>query len=423
MRLWDLILTGVAEIRTHKLRSFLSFFAISIGIATFFYTLSMLSQRYRDIDRATAVSGEGRLDVELEEIPPFSLKQYDELKSILPEESSISVATWSWWADLTYNNIYLYNNHVFGTTPEWKDSRNIFQLEGRFITWNDVLNHTRVAVIVVHPRDRRERRGHSWTSNRENYTKQEALDDFTSHRNLLHQTVLIENETFTVVGLLHMPTYEQDPRFDSDKRDEHNMPAVLVPLTSLYDIAPSWRETHDTSLRVLTNKKGTTRTASAKLDSFLRLQYGTEKSHKIEAFDDMIQAELRQARRELNKMFFMGLIAMIAGGIGIMNVTMAVILSRTREIGVRRALGATRKDILFQFLVEAMLLGLCGAVAGMVLGYLAVLHLAGSASQMTFAWWVVVLSVLIALVTSFAFALYPAWQAARLKPVDALKHE
>lgn len=66
---------------------------------------------------------------------------------------------------------------------------------------------------------------------------------------------------------------------------------------------------------------------------------------------------------------------MIAGCIGIMNVIMAVIFSRTKEIDICRALGASRKDILFQFVVEAMLLGLCGSVAGMILGYLAVLHL------------------------------------------------
>jgi len=85
--------------------------------------------------------------------------------------------------------------------------------------------------------------------------------------------------------------------------------------------------------------------------------------------------------------------------------------------------GASRKDILFQFVVEAVLLGLCGAIVGMILGYLAVLHLAEDTSQMTFSWWVVVGSVLIALVTSFLFALYPAWQAAKLKPVEALKNE
>jgi putative ABC transport system permease protein len=106
-----------------------------------------------------------------------------------------------------------------------------------------------------------------------------------------------------------------------------------------------------------------------------------------------------------------------------MNVTMAVIFSRTKEIGIRRALGATRRDILTQFLVEAMLLGFCGSIAGMILGYGAVLYLANNTKQMTFSWWVVALSILIAISTSFLFALYPAWKASKLKPVDALKYE
>ena len=132
---------------------------------------------------------------------------------------------------------------------------------------------------------------------------------------------------------------------------------------------------------------------------------------------------VKDALADLKKMLFLGLIAMIAGGIGIMNVTMAVIFSRTKEIGIRRALGATKRDILAQFLVESMLLGLCGSFAGMLLGYTAVVYMAADASQMTFSWWVVALSVLIALVTSFLFALYPAWQASKLRPVDALKYE
>ena len=74
MKLPDLISTGWTEIRSHKMRSFLSFFAIAIGIATFFYTLSVLSQRYRDIDRAAKISGTGRIDIITEH--PLDMTQY-----------------------------------------------------------------------------------------------------------------------------------------------------------------------------------------------------------------------------------------------------------------------------------------------------------------------------------------------------------
>ena len=86
MRLPDLMATGWTEIWAHKMRSFLSFFAIAIGIATFFYTLSVLSQRYRQLDRSAAISGVGRIDTSTQH--SLTLAQYEDLKSHLPQGTS-----------------------------------------------------------------------------------------------------------------------------------------------------------------------------------------------------------------------------------------------------------------------------------------------------------------------------------------------
>ena len=198
---------------------------------------------------------------------------------------------------------------------------------------------------------------------------------------------------------------------------------MYIPYTTYYDIQPSWRDNSASTIRIVTGSESTTRTAASAAVSFLRSQFGINEKPQPKFFREEIRVRVKDALADLKKMLFLGLIAMIAGGIGIMNVTMAVIFSRTKEIGIRRALGATKRDILAQFLVESMLLGLCGSFAGMLLGYTAVVYMAADASQMTFSWWVVALSVLIALVTSFLFALYPAWQASKLRPVDALKYE
>ena len=241
-----------------------------------------------------------------------------------------------------------------------------------------------------------------------------------NHHHLLNQQIVLRNETFTVVGLLHIPPAEQDFRF---KKDQERDSTLYIPYTTWYDLFASDDGRGTTNIRILTGKESSARTAGKSLFSYLRSQFGPQEKPEIDFFYEKLEQQLKEAHKSLNNMLFMGIIAMIAGGIGIMNVTMAVIFSRTKEIGIRRALGASRKDILFQFVVEAMLLGLCGAIAGMILGYMSVLHLAEDTSQMTFSWWVVALSVLIALVTSFLFALYPAWQAAKLKPVEALKNE
>lgn len=422
MRLFDLIKTGWTEIWAHKMRSFLSFFAVAIGIATFFYTLSVLSQRYRDLDKTAQISGTGRIDTKIEHI--LSLDQYKYLKSNLPPGSSLSIITdgqyIGGWVSVSYHNQEFTAAEILGIMPTWKDSAFAYKLEGRFINQQDIENKNRVALIMVFPHEKTSKRGRiTFRSNRDtsNYID---MQDFTVNHNLLNQPLVIHNETFKVVGLLHAPPELEDFRLNQDK--EH-FSHILIPYTTFYSLFPSEDGRRDTYIRIVTGKESTARVASKSLSGFLRAQFGPKEKPNIEFFYDKLQRELANARKSLNNMLFMGIIAMIAGGIGIMNVTMAVIFSRTKEIGIRRALGASRRDILFQFLVEAMLLGFLGSCAGMVLGYIAVLYMAQNVKQMTFAWWVVALSILIALITSFLFALYPAWQAAKLKPVDALRSE
>ena len=423
MRLPDLMATGWTEIWAHKMRSFLSFFAIAIGIATFFYTLSVLSQSYRKIGRTAEIAGKGRIETFTKH--PLTLAQYKDLQDRLPGGSSLSFTTQGEGIGLGWNTLYHHNNQlaqasVRGLVPSWKDTDFVYRLEGRFINWHDVENKNRVVVLTVFPREKKLRKMYWSYGGHGADTPYTALSDYTFRHNLLQQQIMLQGQTFTVVGLLHVPTEQNDARLPKFRED---YPYLYIPYTTWYDIFPEENDTRKTNIRVVTGKESLSRVAAASVVSYLRSQFGPNEKPAIEFFHEKIEERLKEARKSLNNMLFMGIIAMIAGGIGIMNVTMAVIFSRTKEIGIRRALGASRKDILFQFVVEAMLLGLCGAIAGMILGYLAVLHLAEDTSQMTFSWWVVAGYILIALVISFLFALYPAWQAAKLKPVEALKNE
>ncbi len=422
MRLPDLMATGWAEIWAHKMRSFLSFFAIAIGIATFFYTLSVLSQSYRRIGRTAEVAGKGRVETRTNH--PLTVVQYKDLKERLPAGSSLAFTSddynvqEGWWNSLYHKGNQLVGATVYGILPSFKESDFVYRLEGRFINWQDVENKHRVIVLTVFPREVKKSKRRFWWDDVDEHIQK--VKEYSEHHHLLHQQVVLNNQTFTVVGILHLPTENEDVRLS---RNREWRPTLYIPYTTWYDLYPDENDKRPVDIRVVTGKESTAHTAGGTLTSYLRSQFGPNEKPEIEFFHEKIEERLKEARKSLNNMLFMGIIAMIAGGIGIMNVTMAVIFSRTKEIGIRRALGASRKDILFQFVVEAMLLGLCGAIAGMILGYLAVLHLAEDTSQMTFSWWVVAGSILIALVTSFLFALYPAWQAAKLKPVEALKNE
>ena len=147
--------------------------------------------------------------------------------------------------------------------------------------------------------------------------------------------------------------------------------------------------------------------------------------YEINDFREMVQNMLENMRKYAVAVLAVGVVAVLAGGVGIMNVTLATIFSRIREIGVRRALGGTRADILVQFLTEAALLGVLGGIAGIGLGLSGIRYLSDEGPETVAAllWWHFPATLAISAGTALLFALYPAYQASRLDPVEALRYE
>ena len=120
----------------------------------------------------------------------------------------------------------------------------------------------------------------------------------------------------------------------------------------------------------------------------------------------------------------LGLIALISGGIGIMNVILATIFARIKEIGTRRALGASKTDIFMQFSAESMILSLLGAFMGLILSHFLFDYMGKIINLPTsFSFFAVVLAFAMAIITGFIFSIYPALKAANMDPVEALKIE
>jgi putative ABC transport system permease protein len=145
--------------------------------------------------------------------------------------------------------------------------------------------------------------------------------------------------------------------------------------------------------------------------------------------DRLEEAERSQARFT-SLLVLIASISLFVGGIGIMNIMLATVTERTREIGIRRALGAKRRDIVTQFLVEAVVQTTIGGLAGVMIGLAIVFGapplwrlLSGSNLPALVSWWSIVLSVGVSILVGVAFGLYPAWRAARLDPIEALRHD
>jgi putative ABC transport system permease protein len=117
-------------------------------------------------------------------------------------------------------------------------------------------------------------------------------------------------------------------------------------------------------------------------------------------------------------------ISLLVGGIGIMNIMLASILERTREIGIRRAMGATRKDILGQFLIESVLLSFSGGLIGILLGFLMTKAISSYAQWKTIVdFGAIILSFCVSASVGIIFGIYPARKAAMLDPIESLRYE
>jgi putative ABC transport system permease protein len=159
-------------------------------------------------------------------------------------------------------------------------------------------------------------------------------------------------------------------------------------------------------------------------------RYHTKNDWEVAVPLDRLVAAEHERDRFIVLLFIIGGISLLVGGIGIMNIMLATVTERTREIGIRRALGAKRKDIIMQFLIEAVVQTSLGGMLGMLTG-LAIIFGVPPLWQLVFgkhlpamlSGWSIVISLTFAVIVGVGFGLYPAWRASRLDPIEALRHE
>lgn len=280
--------------------------------------------------------------------------------------------------------------NVVGTTPEFLEVRNFSLLQGRSFNGYDCSYSRRVAVL-----------GHTV-----------AQDLFGNPAASLGQSIRIGRNIFTVVGVLEPKT--------AGGQDLGNH--IFVPLATHQRYLTGNRYLQNIIVQV--DAKENIPLVSAWLSDFFTRKIGNPEEFSILNQQDILETVESVTGSITLFLAIIAGISLLVGGIGIMNIMLVSVAERTREIGLRKAIGARPRDILLQFLLESSLLSLVGGGVGVLLGVLAGRSMA-SFSQFSFVVspQVVALALSVSLVVGLFFGIYPARRASRLDPIAALRYE
>jgi len=283
---------------------------------------------------------------------------------------------------------------IFGTSPDYPEIRNYRIARGKFFNDSDVRSMRRVAVI-----------GPTVTYN------------LFGQSSPINKTIRIRGISFRVIG----ETVAKGAGGFQDPDDQ-----IFIPITTAQTRV--FGVDYLRSISVQVKSADRMNEAASQIETILR------KRHRLGAAsenDFMIfnQADLMETAEQASNTFTMLLagiaaVSLIVGGIGIMNIMLVSVTERTREIGIRKAVGARRRDILLQFLIESVVLSLAGGIVGILLGVIGAYVIAHSAGwPVTVSVPSVILAFVFAAAVGIFFGIYPARRASFLNPIEALRYE
>jgi putative ABC transport system permease protein len=339
----------------------------------------------------------------------LTYKDYERLQATLPTlRRAVPIALVRRHAQYTRNR--LLNARILGTTPEFLEVKNLAIRRGRFLTPTDIDVTANVTVLAAG-----------------------AAEKLFSFEDPLDKTLLLGTGAYRVIGVLDtQASGSATPGAVGQDDFNHD---IYVPITAarsrfgeLQMISRAGgREFERTQLNEITltvkREEEVSQTAAMARD-VLRRAHPLADDFEVQVPLELLQQAEREKRIWNLVLGSIAGISLLVGGIGIMNIMLATVTERTREIGIRRALGAKRLDITTQFLVETVVLSATGGVIGIVtgLGIPAVVTVA-TGIETALSVWSVVLAFGISVTIGVVFGMYPARRAALMDPIEALHHE
>ncbi len=402
---WESITIALEGLKANKLRSVLTMLGIIIGVGAVIAMVS-IGMGVRDkVQTSIASLGSNLLiispgatsssGVRLAAGSNNSLTNKD-AQAIAREVLGVSFVapSVSKQYQLVYGNKNWFTN-VQGVTPEYLDVRNFAIETGTFFTSKDLDTRTRVAILG-----------------------KTTADNMFGEVNPLGQTVRINKAPFQVVGVLEAKGQSAGGMDQDD--------VVLIPLTTAQERMMGITYLHTISVQA--DNADTINQVQDDITELLRSRHrltGDTPDNFTVRNLAAVMATAEETTRTITLLLGnIAAISLLVGGIGIMNIMMVSVTERTREIGIRKALGATYRDVMLQFLLESIVIGLIGGIGGILLGITSAYAISVIGSLNTV---ISVLSIVVSFGFSIAiglfFGIYPARKAALLDPIEALRYE
>ena len=378
------------SIRSNKMRSFLTMLGIIIGVVALVVLVSLVSGATGQITDTINEMGNNMISVSVmdDKNKPFKLSDMDEIEGLEHVELVAPVAQESLTASSSTGEE---TATVTGTTSSYDDIMGLSLASGRFIMKPDVDNNSNVAVI-----------------------NSSLAEDVMGRTDVVGESIIIGGRSFQIIGVLE----EDDSSWSSMLGTSYE---AYIPYTTLIRISDS------TTLKVssfyASAEDDNTSEAEVDLTEFLNERFEND-SDAYYLFNQSTVADAMSSVTGTLSLLLGGIagISLLVGGIGIMNIMLVSVTERTREIGIRKAIGATRGTIMFQFLIEALILSLTGCAIGIGISWILIIVI-DAIGNVTYglSGQVILISVMFSVGIGLLFGIYPAGKAAGKNPIDALR--
>jgi putative ABC transport system permease protein len=383
---------AIKSIRSNKIRSFLTMLGVIIGVSSVIAAVGFAQGSTKSITDTIESMGTNLIQVNImgrnsnrnvtyNQLKEFSEENSEDIAAIAPQSSTSAIVKYS-----TNNR----ETTVLGTSPDYQVINNVKAQMGRFLVQNDLESMQKVAVVGT-----------------------AVINDIFEGRNPIGEKIKINGQLFSVVGVLE----EKDGGQDQGSDDR-----VIVPVTVAQRL---FRTGVIRNFSIQAASPDTVESAMDKLNVFLEKTYKNTDAFRVFNQAEMLSTLDNMTGTMTAVLAGIAAISLIVGGIGIMNIMLVSVTERTREIGIRKAIGAKKKNILVQFLIEAIIVTGIGGILGVLIGISIIRFIIGGLELVPEVYSVpwIMISFGISLIVGVVFGLFPAYKAASLNPIVALRSE